>query len=174
MFLSEAHQPEIRPFSLLIYLDATKFVLLSVSNLTGSYLKKWLMMFCSVRLTQSIVPIFGCQMDGISCWLWRSSKCQTPSIYKPHPSVFGYLNWMLLFCWSSYFCLSFWSIIYKITKIKRHPDWLRGVFEWEFNVSLRVCDIKMFCCACGNHASTNLTKGLSWKLNKFGAINKGQ
>ena len=55
--------------------------------------------------------------------------------------------------------------IYKITKIVRAP-WLA-----ERSVYMRACkhgcDVKMFCFSRANHASTNLKKFLSSKLDTF-------
>ena len=60
-----------------------------------------------------------------------------------------------------YNCSSF----YKITKI------VRALWLAERSVCMRVCehgcDVKMFCLSCANHASTNLKKFLSSKLDKF-------
>ena len=48
---------------------------------------------------------------------------------------------------------------------------VRALWLAERCVCMRVCkhgfNVKMFCCARGNHASTNLKKFLSWKLDKF-------
>ena len=55
--------------------------------------------------------------------------------------------------------------VYKITAIVCVPCLA------EMCVCMRVCKhgcgVKMFCTSCANHASTNLKKVLSWKLNKF-------
>ena len=58
-----------------------------------------------------------------------------------------------------------WIIVYKITKI------VRALWLAERRVCMRVCkhgcDVKMFCFSRANHASTNLKKFLSSKLDKF-------
>ena len=55
--------------------------------------------------------------------------------------------------------------IYKITKI------VRALWLVERSVCMRVCKhgcgVKMFCFSCANHASTNLKKFSSSKLDKF-------
>ena len=60
---------------------------------------------------------------------------------------------------------TFNTSIYKITKIVRML-WLA-----ERSVCMRVCKhgcgVKMFCFSCANHASTNLKKFSSSKLDKF-------
>ena len=64
----------------------------------------------------------------------------------------------------SFYCI-YTTTIYKITKIVR-PLWLA-----ERSVCMRVCNhgcgVKMFCFSRTNHASTNLKKFSSSKLDKF-------
>ena len=64
--------------------------------------------------------------------------------------------------------MSFWSYfinVYKITKI------VRALWLAERSVCMRLCkhgcDVKMFCFSRANHASTNLKKFSSSKLDKF-------
>ena len=55
--------------------------------------------------------------------------------------------------------------VYKITTIVC-VRWLAEMCDC-MRVCKHGCGVKMFCTSCANHASTNLKKFLSWKLNKF-------
>ena len=91
--------------------------------------------------------------DGTSTWytskFWSTFQTISISRYRPLTSLTSYTR----------------KLIYKITKI------VRALWLAERCVCIRVCKhgygVKLFGFSCANHASTNLKKFSSSKLDKF-------